>query len=232
MTTATIARPDVPMGWATAPMFAATTAPAYDTEPRLIRGASAAAELVQLLGRWTPDLHPADALVEPKIDGHRAVFLGGSTQRLLSREGSAMGCAAHTLPALRDLERRFGQPMMFDAEFAVPGGLKETLRAFRRNKPATAGVLWVFDAVPLAEWERGGTATPLSDRRAALATRFAGGLCSSVGMLHAAPMGADATLALARAFWRQQFEGVVVKDAAAGYTRGRSNAWLKLKQGD
>ncbi len=81
---------DVPAGWAIEPGAGTTTAPDFDTAPRLVSGATAAPELVQLLGVWSRDLHPADAAVEPKIDGHRALFLGGDDRRLLSREGSAM----------------------------------------------------------------------------------------------------------------------------------------------
>lgn len=225
--------PDVPAGWAIPPAPAVAAIPAFDTAPRLITGASAAPELVQLLGVWSRDLHPADATVEPKIDGHRALFLGGDDRRLLSREGSAMGCAAHCLPALSQLERRFGEPMMFDAEFAVPGGLKETLRAFRRNKPATGGVMWLFDAVPLRLWRMGRDDTPLWHRKNRLAAMFGDqGLCASVGRVLDFKMDADQTEMLARGLWRNGFEGVVVKDRTAGYVRGRSKTWLKLKQGN
>jgi ATP-dependent DNA ligase len=226
---------DVPMGWATdvAP-YLATVAPEYDTAPRLVRGASAAAELVSLCGVWSPEAHPADATAEPKIDGHRSLFLGGAygAERILSREGAAQGMAAHCLPALRQLQDRFGEAMMFDGEFTVPGGLKETLRAHRRNKPALTGTLWLFDAVPLREWQKGGTDQPLADRKARLATAFGEGVCRSVGRLLDHRMDAEQALVLARGMWRSGFEGIVVKDRAAGYVRGRSNNFLKLKQGN
>jgi ATP-dependent DNA ligase len=37
---------------------------------------------------------------------------------------------------------------------------------------------------------------------------------------------------MAAALWRQGYEGLVIKDRAAGYTRGRNNNYLKLKQGE
>lgn len=227
--------PDVPMGWATTAHPFVGTPPAFDIEPRLVRGAAAASELAQLCGVWSPDLHPADATVEPKIDGHRSIFLGGASgaERLLSREGSAQGMAAHCLPALRQLQDRFGEAMMFDGEFVVPGGLKETLRAFRRNKPAVNGVFWMFDAIPLREWERGGTDQPLGERKTRIARVFGdAGICRSVGRILDHRMDAEQTLVLARGLWRAGFEGVVVKDRAAGYRRGRGSAFLKLKQGN
>jgi ATP-dependent DNA ligase len=224
---------DVPMGWSIEPAPFAGTIPAFDTEPRLVRGASAAPELVQLCGVWSRDLHPADASVEPKVDGHRIAFLGGDDRRLLSREGSAMGCAAHCIPALRELEQRFGEAMMFDGEFTVPGGLKETLRAFRRNKPAPGGVFWLFDALPLRLWQRGGTDEPLAERKLRIARKFGNDpICASLGRLLDHQMDADQTETLAAAMWRQKFEGLVIKDRAAGYRRGRGPAFLKLKQGN
>lgn len=224
---------DVPMGWATVPVPFVGEPPAFCTDPVLVRGASAAPELVQTAGVWSRDLHPADASVEPKIDGHRIAWLGGDTRRLLSREGSAMGCAAHCIPALRELEQRFGEAMMFDGEFTVPGGLKETLRAFRRNKPARGGVFWLFDAVPLRLWERGGTDEPLASRKLTIARRFGtDGICGSLGRILDHQMDADQTELLAAALWRQKFEGLVIKDRAAGYWRGRNRNYLKLKQGE
>lgn len=226
---------DVPMGWAIEPRPFVGEAPFHNTEPRAVRGATAASELVQLCGRWTPALHPADATVEPKIDGHRSIFLGGNTgcDRLLSREGAEQGMAAHCLPALRQLQDRFGEAMMFDGEFAVPGGLKATLAAFRRNKPALAGVFWLFDALPLAEWQRGGTDQPLAERKARIARAFGNaGLCASVGRILDHAMDADQTKTMARGLWRAGYEGLVVKDRTAGYRRGRGPAFLKLKQGD
>jgi len=235
MTTTTAIR-DVPMGWATevAP-YAGTIAPEYDTAPRLVRGAAAASELVSLCGVWSPEAHPADATVEPKIDGHRSLFLGGAfgQERILSREGAAQGMAAHCLPALRQLQDRFGEAMMFDGEFTVPGGLKETLRAHRRNRPALLGTFWLFDAVPLREWQKGGTDQPLWDRKNRIAHVFGDtGICRSVGRVLDFKMDAEQALMLARGMWRNGFEGIVVKNRAAGYVRGRSNNFLKLKQGN
>jgi ATP-dependent DNA ligase len=229
---ATIPARDVPMGWAVEPAPFVGTAPAYCTEPRMIPGHSPVG-LVQLAGVWKRELHPSDAAVEPKIDGHRIEWLGGDTRRLLSREGSAMGCATHCIPALRELELRFGEAMMFDGEFTVPGGLKETLRAFRRNKPVAGGVFWLFDAMPLRLWEKGGTDEPLAERKNRIARRFGNDpICASLGRVLDHAMDADQTETMAAALWRQGYEGLVIKDRAAGYTRGRNNNYLKLKQGE
>ncbi len=230
MSTATA---DIPMGWGNPPYAAPTHSFAnLDTQPRLIRGAGAAPELAQLAGVWRSELHPADNIVEPKLDGIRALYLGGTGRHLVSREGSPLGCAAHCLDALLDLEAAYGKPMMFDAEFMAPGGLTETLRAFRRNRPVAGGTLWLFDAVPLDRWEAAAHTAPLAARRATLLAMGARVQRAQVGMVTGYPLDADATMTLARHFWKRGFEGLVVKDATQGYQRGRNNGWLKLKQGE
>jgi len=192
----------------------------------MIPGMTAAAEPCCLAGaHWAEALHPAHALAQPKIDGIRALAL---QTRIVTRQALPLDAALHCLPALDRLEKRFGEAMVFDGEYQEPEGFAATLAAHKRGMGA--GVFWLFDAVPYAEWRANAFTMPLQGRLARIAD-LAGHdepfLCFMPAL--ACPTPADAR-ALASAAWAAGGEGVVVKAGRGKYVRGRSTDWLKLKR--
>ncbi len=226
----------IPSGWALTPTGQAPMPNFFDTTPRLIPSAQHASnELVSLCGVWSPTKHPEFALVEPKGNGIRALFIGGMDPRLVSREGAPLGCAAHCLPSLLTLEVMFGKAMVFDAEFIVPGpkAPNPTISAFRRNKPELTGVMWLFDAVPLERWLNGGATAPLHARKKTLMQIMREMPLWSIGAFDAVEMNDPSdVLSVADHFWSSGFEGLVIKDGVSSYCRGRTETWLKLKEGN
>lgn len=195
-------------------------APADFAKPSVIAGGDAAPELCQLADRWTMPLHPSDAIGQVKMDGHRALYIGG---QLVTREGVPMRQAAHSLRALDELEGAYGKPMFFDGEYVHPEGLQACGRP--------GGTIWLFDAVPLVAWQRNGATAPLDQRLEQLLERGQECFGPALGALKPIPLpNAVSALKKAEELWRHGYEGLVVKARKMGYDRRRSTRWLKLKQ--
>ena len=192
----------------------------------IIDGMPAAPEPCLLVGaHWTPELHPRKGIAQPKMDGIRALCL---QSRIVTRHALPLNAALHCLPALDRLERKFGEPMVFDGEYMEPDGFAATLAAHKRGEGT--GTFWLFDAVPFREWKANRFTQPLAerlDRIERLAPDDEPFLCFLPGTESEC---AEAATTYAQAAWARGLEGLVIKDARSLYTRGRSNAWLKLKR--
>lgn len=192
----------------------------------IIDGMPAAPEPCLLVAdHWSSDKHPFRAIAQPKMDGIRALYV---QSRIVTREALPLNAALHCLPALDRLERRFGEPMVFDGEYMEADGFAATLAAHKREEGC--GTFWLFDAVPFREWKANRFTQPLEARLAAierLAPDDEPFLCFLAGAPSEKPEGA---LAFAEACWTRGLEGLVIKDARSLYVRGRSSAWLKLKR--
>lgn len=193
---------------------------------RLIPGMSAAPEPCCLPQTWSAETQPRHALVQPKIDGIRALYVDTS---IITREGQPLDCALHCLPALVELERLYGCKMVFDGEYREPEGFEATLSAMRRG--LGVGTFHLFDAIPYAEWARN-KCTERLDSRLLKLDEVAGAVeLTFVEIVDFSFIGgAEEAMALANVEWSHGGEGLVVKDRLAPYSRGKSNTWLKLKQ--
>lgn len=192
----------------------------------LIPGMPAASEPCALAQKWTPLAHPRAASGQEKVDGIRALAL---CTRIVSREALPLDCALHCLPALVELEARYGQPMVFDGEYQEPEGFEATLAAHKRGEGK--GTFWIFDAVPYAEWKT----NRFNDRWDVRVPRMVEMVekleAPFVQALPPIPL-ADAADAERKAaeIWARGGEGLVVKRNASIYERGRTHDWLKLKR--
>lgn len=206
--------------------------------------------LVQLASDWRGVL-PADGMmVEEKVDGFRAIYLPDHTgrKRLFTRGGMPIEGTTHILYRLAQIERAAGCAMVFDGEFQVSGTLDATKRWAESGWKAggEAGQLFLFDCMPLADWERGRCAMPLVERKALL-TRLAAESEADGWEWRPGSRGRDDALppvvvledswafdaadvvAEVRRVWAAGGEGCMLKDAEAPYIRNRNAAWLKAK---
>lgn len=191
----------------------------------VIPGMTSAPEPCLLFDRWHPDKHPRNSIVEPKIDGIRALYVQG---RIVTRQALPLDAALHCLPALDRLEKRMGAAMVFDGEYQEPEGFAATLAAHKRGEGC--GTFYLFDAVPLAEWKANAFTQPLAKRKAALALAVSD---EEPFLAYLSGWdGGDASVVerLAEKAWTAEHEGLVVKDALSLYCRGRSSAWSKIKR--
>jgi ATP-dependent DNA ligase len=203
-------------------LFGTNPEPTTAVEPpvgALIPGGPAAPELCQIADRWTPDLHPDDAVGDVKLDGRRALYIGG---QLVSREGEVMPQAAHSYRALQELERAFGKPMFFDGEYVHPEGLDACARP--------GGTVFLWDAVPLDQWRRERETSPLVDRRQMLLDRGQHCFGPALGALVPFPLPSKAEAKRkAGELIALGYEGIIVKKRSGLYQRRRSRDWLKVK---
>lgn len=185
-------------------------------------------EIVMLAGVWGSAPLPAGWDAEEKIDGIRAARIDGV---LYSREGVPLDIP-HVAAELARLERRFGEPMMFDGEYQEPGGYLDTLAWLSsRGKRAAAGTFHLFDAVPLEQWRRDVCDEPLTARRHFIRRALGDWQPDRVRVVDARPVQSRGNVeAIAAEIWARGGEGVVLKDGASLYRRGRSPAWLKHKR--
>ena len=189
-------------------------------------------EICQLVTDYDPKYLPAGgAIVERKHDGWRAVWLRGE---LVSRSGATLWSTAHLWPALRELEARFGEPMMFDGEYVVGGSFAVTSAECNGAKNAGApvegrGVLHLFDAVPMSVWEGREAGMTLRHRKKTLANRmFVRGDLHLVE--HFEGSFPEQILNCAMLRIRDGDEGIVIKDPRSLHAAGASRAWMRLKR--
>ncbi|MXP24795.1 hypothetical protein GRI39_01880 [Altererythrobacter indicus] len=208
--------------------------------------------LCQLAADWRGDCPPAGILAEEKIDGWRALYLRDhtGTARLYTRNGHRIEGTGHILHQLAEMERAAGELMVFDGEFQIDGALSATKKWCESGWKAggEAGQFFGFDCLTLSEWRSGGTDRSAIDRKAILkdlaetaqsdawewrpGSRGRDDLLPPVVIL---PdlwcFDAGDVLTEARRVWAQGGEGLMLKDAEAGYQRARVKAWQKVKQG-
>jgi ATP-dependent DNA ligase len=192
---------------------------------------------------------------EEKFNGWRAPSFPGidGITRLWTRNGHPIEGVGHILHRLSLMERVAGEPMVFDGEFQVGGTLAATKHWCETGwkQGGEAGVLHLFDCLPLASWRRGEDPTPLYERKnrlkalwdavehdPALTWEWRPG---SRGRDEAGPIPVqvieDSWIATpveavqaVTAIWARDGEGLMLKDAESPYRRKRTDAWLRVKQ--
>lgn len=209
--------------------------------------------LCQLAAKWDGRTVPdGGCMAEVKHDGWRALYFRGldGQPNLWTRNGFVIEGVGHILHRLSLIEQAAGCQMVFDGEFVVDGTLAATKAWCERGwrTGGEAGTFHAFDALPFADWQRGGTSTPLHVRKQMLAGYIRSADDAPLswewreGTHGREPDGpavllvedewcADAgdVLDLANRVWRAGGEGLMLKDAMAPYQRNRNDAWRKVK---
>lgn len=191
----------------------------------LIDGMTAAPEPCALLTHYSARRHPRNGVAEPKMNGVRGIATPG---RIVTRNALPLDAALHCRPLLDRLEEAYGCPMVFDGEYVEREGLQATLDAVKKGEGA--GVFYLFDAVPYAEWRRNRFTHKLSVRRHAMEEAMRSVVSPFLALVPQEPVTAAMIPDMAEYIWRMGMEGLVVKDADSPYFRGRSNAWQKVKR--
>lgn len=195
------------------------------TDARLINGGPNAPELCMLardIGHDRP--LPARGLVQLKVDGVRALWID---QAIVSREGVPLDCAGHCAAALHRLEAYLGEPYFFDGEYVEDDGFNATVKAVRKG--VGAGVIWLFDALPLRLWRNNQCDLPIEHRLRRLVDALPHAASPFVGVLD--HVTGDPAKAQARAaeLIGLGYEGAVIKRAGSMYRRERGDDWLRIK---
>lgn len=184
-------------------------------------------------------------MVERKHDGWRMFRNRG---RHFTRNGIPFRGISHIERAAAFLQQQFNRPMFFDGEFTVGTGI-DTLAQTKAHqdhgwREGDAGTFWIFDCLPMSDWEFAESDTPLVERKAILKAGIDRMMADPLSWEFGWADGTECPLRyvedqwadsaydvrdMARSIWAEGGEGVVVKDPMAPYRRNRNEAWLKLR---
>jgi ATP-dependent DNA ligase len=197
--------------------------------PALARRADAGSALCQLVGDFTGKVPAGGAIVEPKIDGIRALYADGE---LFTREGSTIHGVDHILAELAALEQEAAVPLFFDGEFQVGGSFAATVAHFKAaGGRGNAGTLHLFDMLPARVWRGEDVCEALHARRAKLDRLVGPRQSEAVALVPWAFMEDAAEIeARARELIAAGGEGVVVKAANATYRRTKGTVWQRIRK--
>lgn len=185
---------------------------------------------------YDPSKHsiPAKAIFEPKLDGLRMVIIEGTAY---TRNGHIITAVA---PILSVLPGDVRDGMVLDGEI-LGATFDETSGQVRQKHGDGQELVYnVFDIVDLDEWKARKTA-PMVERKKVLTEVFSRSYRDNGAFLKRLKMvpyqimdGASTEDAFRKRdqYLSLGYEGLMVKDALAGYVWGRTDAMFKVKKMD
>ena len=179
-------------------------------------------------------------IIEVKLDGVRVLTIVYPSGRVdqFSRNGKELVNFPHVKEQLAKVSSGFTEPMVLDGEI-MSGSFQDLMKQIHRKSSAKANdaVLNLFDALPLAEFETGESATTQEARSKWLKTWFEANESALPNVTVVAQETVDLDTDAGQARYKEinalaikgGYEGIMLKDADTGYKCKRSVAWLKLK---
>ena len=179
-------------------------------------------------------------IIEVKLDGVRVITIVYPDGRVdqFSRNGKELVNFPHVKEQLAKIAKGFTEPMVLDGEI-MSGSFQDLMKQIHRKSSATANdaVLNLFDALPLAQFETGESATTQEVRSEWLKTWFEANEATLPNVTVVAQETVDLDTDEGQVRYKEintmaiagGYEGIMLKDATAGYKCKRSVAWLKLK---
>jgi DNA ligase-1 len=139
---------------------------------------------------------------------------------------------------LAKIAKGFTEPMVLDGEI-MSGSFQDLMKQIHRKSSAKANdaVLNLFDALPLSQFELGESVTTQEARSEWLKTWFEANEAALPNVTVVAQETVDLDTTEGQVRYKEinamaiagGYEGIMLKDADAGYKCKRSVAWLKLK---
>ena len=179
-------------------------------------------------------------IIEVKLDGVRVITIVYPSGRVdqFSRNGKELVNFPHVKEQLAKVAQGFTEPMVLDGEI-MSGTFQDLMKQIHRKSSAKANdaVLNLFDAVPLAQFELGESATTQEQRSEWLKTWFTANESALPNVTVVAQELVDLDTEAGQQRYKEinalaiagGYEGIMLKDPTAGYKCKRSVAWLKLK---
>jgi DNA ligase 1 len=181
-------------------------------------------------------------IVEVKLDGVRVltiVYPNGSVDQF-SRNGKELVNFPHVTKQISAVVKQDPPPypLVLDGEI-MSGTFQDLMKQIHRKSSATANdaVLNLFDFVPLADFEKGEWDKPQTTRSMMLKAWFEKNKAALPNVTVVGQETVDLDTDQGQARYKEinaaaiagGYEGIMLKDADAGYKCKRSVAWLKLK---
>lgn len=179
-------------------------------------------------------------LIEVKLDGVRVLTIVYPDGRVdqFSRNGKELVNFPHVKEQFAKVANTLKAPMVFDGEI-MSGSFQDLMKQIHRKSSAKANdaVLNLFDILTLDEFEAGGTDVAQTLRSHALKTWFESNEAALPNVTIVAQELVDLSTDAGKKRYKEinqmaidgGYEGIMLKDPAAGYKCKRSVAWLKLK---
>lgn len=179
-------------------------------------------------------------LIEVKLDGVRVITIVYPDGRVdqFSRNGKELVNFDHIKQQFEAVASSFSEPMVFDGE-VMSSSFQDLMKQVHRksNVRANDAVLHLFDILPLAQFETGGTGLQQIARikylrewydahqahlpNVAVLSQELVDLDSDAGKIRFADINRQAI--------EGGYEGIMIKDPAGAYECKRTVSWLKLK---
>lgn len=179
-------------------------------------------------------------IIEIKLDGVRVITVVYPDGRVdqYSRNGKELVNFPHVKEQLAKIAHCFSEPMVLDGEI-MSGSFQDLMKQIHRKSSAKANdaILNLFDILTLADFETSVSARTQIERSAWLKQWFDANEAAlpNVSIVGQELVNLDTTKGQAR--YKEinvlaiagGYEGVMLKDPAAGYVCKRTVAWMKLK---
>ena len=179
-------------------------------------------------------------IIEVKLDGVRVITIVYPDGRVdqFSRNGKELVNFPHVKEQIAKIAHCFTEPTVLDGEI-MSGSFQDLMKQIHRKSSAKANdaVLNLFDIVTLKDFEAGASVRTQIERSAWLKQWFEANETAlpNVTMVAQELVNLDTSEGQKRYKEINQmaidggYEGIMLKDPAAGYKCKRSVAWLKLK---
>jgi len=179
-------------------------------------------------------------LIETKLDGVRilAVVYPSGVVNLFSRNGKELINFEHIQQQLAKTAVSITDPVVYDGE-VMSSSFQDLMKQVYRKEDVNASdaILYIFDSVPLADFEKGVWNKRQEDRSAIVLAWYDQwkDLLPNVSVLEHETVDLDT--AEGQQLYKEinkraidgGYEGIMIKDPNAPYECKRSTAWLKLK---
>ena len=179
-------------------------------------------------------------LIEVKLDGVRVITVVYPDGRVdqYSRNGKELVNFPHVKNQLAKIAHTFAEPMVLDGEI-MSGSFQDLMKQIHRKSSAKANdaVLNLFDAITLVDFEKGESAVTQTQRSEWLKAWFAAHEAQLPNATVVAQELVDLDTVDGQTRYKEinalaiegGYEGIMLKDPAAGYASKRTVAWMKLK---
>lgn len=180
-------------------------------------------------------------LLEIKLDGVRVLTIVYPDGRVdqFSRNGKELVNFPHVKNQFSAIAKQFKVPMVFDGEI-MSSSFQDLMRQVHRKSDVQSGdaELYLFDWLPLSEFEAGKSKKPQSQRSSELETWFEDKIFLQLINVKVVKQElVDLDIADGKKRFKEinqqaidgGYEGIMIKDPNAKYETKRTASWLKLK---
>ena len=167
-------------------------------------------------------------IAEPKLDGLRCVMIFRNHEcDVLSRNGKPLYNLGHIVALLRpQIKDGVVDGEVFSTNWNESDSIVRSSKAVKGSENLK---FYVFDFIPLDEWDAKVGHMPLCDRKTVLRKLVPDNTPSIVKVSYLPINNTEGAWQAAKEYKKEGYEGAVVKNMDTPYTFDRGHEWMKLK---